>query len=76
MMYLIVDEVDDGMLQHLRWLSQSLNGGHLIWMHLGGRNLHSLIHCLRKHGGADSLRSCLVQMLVHLCLKHTDVTFN
>ena len=64
---LVVDEVDDGVLQHLAGLGKALDSGGLVRMDLGGRDLDTFLQGLREHGGTHSLGPRQVQLLVHLC---------
>ncbi len=63
---LVVDQVDDGVLQHLARLGQSLDGRRLRGVQLRRRDLDPVLERLGKHGGADALRSRLTELLVHL----------
>ena len=62
---LVVDQVDHGVLQHLRGLGQPLYGGGLGRVQLRGRDLEALVKGLGEHGGPDTLRPGLVELLVH-----------
>ena len=64
---LIVDEVDDCVLQHLRRLGQTLHGRRLGGVQLGGGDLDSLLQSLREHGSTNPLGSGLVELLIHFC---------
>ena len=67
-MYLVVDEVDDGVLEHLGRLGQPLDGGGAVrGVELRGGDLGALLQRLGEHGRAHALRPSLVQLLVHLC---------
>ncbi len=63
---LIVDQIDDGVLQHLRRLGQPLNGCRLGRIHLRRRNLQPFVERFRKHRCAHSLTPRLIQLRVHL----------
>ena len=64
---LVVDEVDDGVLEHLGGLCQPLDGGGQRGVELRGGDLGALLEGLGEHGRPDALRPRLVQLLVHLC---------
>lgn len=55
---LVVDQVHNGMLQHLGWLGQALDIGGVRGIELRGWDLHTLVQCLREHGGPHPLRTC------------------
>lgn len=64
---LIVDEIDNCMLQCLRWLCQPLNCSHLVRMQFSRWNRQSsFFHWFRKHCCSYSLWLRLAQMLIHL----------
>ena len=70
--YLIVNQVNNSMLQHLWRFSQPLDSSGLIGIKLGCWNLHSFFHRFREHGSTDSLRTSLIQLDVHIYMKNSN----
>lgn len=54
---LVVDEVDDGRLELLRRLGQTLHVGHLRRVHLHRKDLGTALQRFWEHSGADPLGS-------------------
>ena len=59
---LVVDEVDDGVLQHLRGLAEALDRGGLVGVQVRLGNLHALGQTLGKHGRPHSLGARVAQL--------------
>ena len=67
MLYLAVSQAHFFRISiYLRRFCESLHGGGLRGVELGGGDLDALLQRLREHGGADALRTGLVQLLVHV----------
>ena len=63
---LVINQVNDGVLQHLAGLGEALYSGGLVRVDLGRRDLDAFLQGLREHGRPHALRPRLVQLLVHL----------
>lgn len=61
---LVVDEVHDGRLQHLRGLCQALDVG-LLPLQLGADEQRAVLHRLGVHGGPDALGPGHGQLSLH-----------